>query len=243
MPERYAPSKDATGNPTTLAMLQCRYAFALQFVEGKRVLDISCGTGFGSAVLASRAARVTAVDVASDALGEAGRLHPDRSLDLVQSDVTRVGLRSHSHEVVTCFETLEHVVDVAAAVNELTRATVPGGVILASAPNPKEDPPGENPFHVAHFSLERFAGLFAGRSASVELFSLDRVRPVRHRFETAAKATVPPVLKRLVPASIKALINRFRYLPADTDPPRAEDFAVTRNPSESSLSWIVVAKL
>src|SRR3954469_2197548 len=40
-----------------------RYVFALQFVEGKRVLDIACGTGYGIGLLRSKAAFVTGVDI------------------------------------------------------------------------------------------------------------------------------------------------------------------------------------
>ena len=40
-----------------------RYLFATQFVAGKRVLDIACGEGYGSSLLAERAEHVTGVDI------------------------------------------------------------------------------------------------------------------------------------------------------------------------------------
>ena len=48
-----------------------RYAFALPLAEGKRVLDAACGEGYGSALLATRAAAVLGLDISSDATAHA----------------------------------------------------------------------------------------------------------------------------------------------------------------------------
>src|SRR5579864_8810676 len=77
-----------------------RYAFAARLARGKRVLDASCGAGYGSAELAKSAAWVLGVDQAEDAVefarenyrlpnlrfvrGSVGALpHPGASFDLV----------------------------------------------------------------------------------------------------------------------------------------------------------------
>ena len=38
-----------------------RYAFARRYAAGRRVLDVACGEGYGSAILAETAASVTGV--------------------------------------------------------------------------------------------------------------------------------------------------------------------------------------
>ncbi len=48
-----------------------RYAMAKDFAAGKIVLDIACGEGYGSAVLAGVAAHVYGVDIAPDAIAHA----------------------------------------------------------------------------------------------------------------------------------------------------------------------------
>src|SRR2546423_14915069 len=48
-----------------------RYRYALPFVEGKTVLDIACGTGYGLSLLAGKAALVIGVDVDTDAARQA----------------------------------------------------------------------------------------------------------------------------------------------------------------------------
>ena len=45
-----------------------RYHFAAPLVAGLAVLDVACGEGYGSALLATRAATVTGADAAEDAL-------------------------------------------------------------------------------------------------------------------------------------------------------------------------------
>ena len=50
-----------------------RYAFAALFTGDKAILDIACGEGYGSALLARRARRVVGVDIAAEAIQHAQR--------------------------------------------------------------------------------------------------------------------------------------------------------------------------
>ena len=48
-----------------------RYHFAVPLVRDARVLDVACGSGYGSALLARRAHKVTGVDISPDAIAHA----------------------------------------------------------------------------------------------------------------------------------------------------------------------------
>src|ERR1700722_15129763 len=48
-----------------------RYAFAADLVAGKDVLDIACGEGYGSNLLAARARSVIGVDISEETIGHA----------------------------------------------------------------------------------------------------------------------------------------------------------------------------
>ncbi len=50
-----------------------RYCYALPFVEGKTVLDIASGEGYGSAFLADHAALVYGVDISEEAVQQRER--------------------------------------------------------------------------------------------------------------------------------------------------------------------------
>src|SRR5258708_30443469 len=51
-----------------------RYEWALDYCQGKRVLDVACGTAYGSTILAqSGAAHVVGVDMSAEAIAPNGK--------------------------------------------------------------------------------------------------------------------------------------------------------------------------
>ena len=59
----------------TWQMICCRYYIAAQFVTGKQVLEVGCGTGRGLGYLDARAKRVVGGDYAEDNLRYARKRH------------------------------------------------------------------------------------------------------------------------------------------------------------------------
>src|SRR5690242_21131023 len=87
-----------------------RYHFFEQHYKGKSVLDMACGTGYGSdIILAHGAANVTGVDIADEAIGFARSHYKDPRLQFVQSDFRAVETRDTRFDLVISFETIEHV--------------------------------------------------------------------------------------------------------------------------------------
>jgi 2-polyprenyl-3-methyl-5-hydroxy-6-metoxy-1,4-benzoquinol methylase len=56
-----------------------RYAFARAFVAGRRVVDVACGEGYGSVVLADAAALVTGIDIDAATLAHARAAYANRA--------------------------------------------------------------------------------------------------------------------------------------------------------------------
>jgi len=63
-----------------------RYAFARDLVAGLNVLDAACGEGYGSALLSTKAAHVTGVDISAQAIEHASACYPSDSLTFRVSD-------------------------------------------------------------------------------------------------------------------------------------------------------------
>jgi hypothetical protein len=61
-----------------------RYAFASSFAEGRSVLDVGCGAGYGAAELATRARSVTAIDVSSNAIEYASKNYQPTNVHYAQ---------------------------------------------------------------------------------------------------------------------------------------------------------------
>lgn len=118
-----------------------RYAFARRFATGRRVLDVSCGEGYGSAVLARVAAHVTGVDVAREAVAHACATYGGRAnLRYVHASAAALPLADASVDVVVSFETIEHLPRALQPrmLAELARVLTPAGVLVLSAPDPVE---------------------------------------------------------------------------------------------------------
>jgi len=114
------------------------YAFALLGdVEGRTVLDLGCGSGRQSLVLARRGARPVGVDISASLIALARRrldLHGlGRRARFVVGSVHDLPIASDSIDVVLGIQILHHV-DVADAAREVSRVLRPGGLAVFQEP-------------------------------------------------------------------------------------------------------------
>ena len=146
-----------------------RYHFAARWAAGRRVLDVACGEGYGSALLARSAARVTGVDVSQAAVAHARRTYAGlANLEFVQASCTRLLLADGSIDLAVSFETLEHIAEQAQFMDELARVLSPSGVLVLSCPNKLEYSDKRdhvNAFHVKELYRDELAALVAARFA------------------------------------------------------------------------------
>lgn len=108
-------------------------------LRGTRVLDIGCGNGSYTERLADTFDQISGVEV------EAGRLAEFQDRVAARCDRERFDLRLESaealsdadatYDAVVAIETLEHVVDLEAAVAEVGRVLRPGGSFFVTVPN------------------------------------------------------------------------------------------------------------
>ena len=134
-----------------------RYAFARRFAEGKRVLDVGCGTGYGTAELAGAAKFAVGVDSAADAF-ESARLG---GAHFVQASAVALPFPAESFDLVTAFEVIEHLEDWQTLLTEARRVLRREGAFLVSTPNRRyytesRAEIGPNPFHVHEFEYQEF---------------------------------------------------------------------------------------
>lgn len=85
-----------------------RYILACKAVAGKSVLDIASGEGYGSAMLARTALKVTGVDISQEAVSHAQARYQIENLDFCLGSCSAIPLEDASVDVVVSFETIEH---------------------------------------------------------------------------------------------------------------------------------------
>lgn len=144
-----------------------RYHFAARWAAGKRVLDVACGEGYGSALLARSAAHVTGVDVSEHAIAHAKASYAGRdNLEFLRASCTALPLPDASVDVAITFETLEHIAEQEEFLDQLARVLKPDGVLVLSCPNKLEYSDKrnyQNEFHVKEMYRDELARMVESR--------------------------------------------------------------------------------
>jgi len=152
-----------------------RYAFALRFAAGKRVLDAASGEGYGSALLARRAASVLGVDVSAQAVGHAASRYAAPNLRYEVADVTALDhLPAGSFDLIVSFETLEHLEPQERMLDGFARLLSDDGLLLVSTPDKHTytDLTGvANEHHVRELYRPEFEALLRARFPAHRLYA------------------------------------------------------------------------
>jgi 2-polyprenyl-3-methyl-5-hydroxy-6-metoxy-1,4-benzoquinol methylase len=157
------------------------YEWIVAQVGGLHVIDMACGEGYGSDVLAAAAAGVVGVDANPEAHEHARLRYRRANLRFARELVESF---SEQADAVVFLQTIEHLQD-PGAVLEHFRSLVGGrGTVYLSTPNvltlaPKGAPRSDNPWHVHEYRAEEFERLCRAHFASVRMYGLFHARKLR----------------------------------------------------------------
>lgn len=150
---------DDADDQRTLRIHLERYEFAARHLHGHQVLDMACGCGYGSALLAERHPdkQVTGVDIDPAAIAYARQHYQLPNLRYVCADAESFATAQHFDSIVS-LETIEHLPNPPQLVANYARLLAVGGRVIASVPiTPTLD---GNPHHLHDFSRRSFLALF-----------------------------------------------------------------------------------
>ncbi len=131
-----------------------RYRFAAGYAVGKRVLDIACGSGYGSQILGQAGAKeVWGGDISYDAIDFAKSSHSGEDVHFRVMEASDLPFEDDSFEMVVSFETIEHLDNPKLFIQEIYRVLKPNGKLILSTPNKSATRRLNisNPYHIYEF--------------------------------------------------------------------------------------------
>jgi SAM-dependent methyltransferase len=157
------------------------YEWIAARVGGMRVLDMACGEGYGSDVLARSAASVVGVEANPEAY-EHARLRYRRSNLRFAHELLETYFEEA--DAVVFLQTIEHLTDPAAALERFQELVGDRGAVFVSTPNvltlaPRGAARSDNPWHVHEYRAAEFEELCRARFTAVEMLGLFHARMLR----------------------------------------------------------------
>jgi len=160
--ERFRPGVRSDGE--LQAQHLSRYEFAAKYAPGKKIIDVACGTGYGSALLLRQGAiQVTGIDLSGAAIDYAQRHYSLKGLTFIRGDVSILRSAVPSDCIVS-FETIEHLENPDALLLPVREVLSPDGLFIVSTPvrhgGLLTDRPA-NPYHIREWNEEEFDALLS----------------------------------------------------------------------------------
>jgi 2-polyprenyl-3-methyl-5-hydroxy-6-metoxy-1,4-benzoquinol methylase len=208
------------------------YEWIAERCAGLKVVDMACGEGYGTAVLARRAREVTGVDANPEAFDHARLKYTRPGVRFVRN---MIELHAEPCDAVVFLQTIEHVPDPAGALRhfrEMARTVYVSTPNLLTLAPPGADKSG-NPWHLREYRVAEFRTLCESVFDQVELHGVFHARKLRAH-ELALRAGWDRLHAGL--GITKAFYDRF------TPAIGTADFALRRNGLDGALDFVAVLR-
>jgi SAM-dependent methyltransferase len=214
---------------------QAVYQWAADRCAGLDVVDMACGEGYGTDIIARRAETVTGVDANPEAFEHARARYGRPGVEFVRDLVDSY---AQECDAVVFLQTIEHVEDDEGVLRHFKTMLRPGGTAYVSTPNVLTlAPPGaeksDNPWHLREYRPEQFRELCERVFDRVEILGLFHARKLRAH-EVALKLGWDSLHPRL--KLTKPFYDRF------TPAIAASDFTLRDGPLDRALDLVAVLR-
>lgn len=201
--ERLQPGSELFG--VDLARHRAAYAWANLNARGERLLDLGCGTGYGTAELAdSVSTRIAVFGLDRVAPARSSR-RPNASY--LRADLNGIPIRDDSFSTIASFQVIEHLEDPTPYLAAIARLLAPDGAAYITTPN-RLTSDGVNPWHVHEYEADELRALLLRHFDEVDMLGVGIGPRVAGYFEARLRRirTImrldPLGLRKLLPARV-----------------------------------------
>ena len=161
-----------------------RYHFASNLTKNKVVLDVACGTGYGSDYLIKKGAKkVVGLDISEEAINYAKNNYNNSNLTFIVGDSTKLPFKNGHFDIIVSFETIEHIKKYKKFLDECKRVLNEEGVFVCSTPNKRFTSffNEVSPYHVIEFYPEDFQNLINEYFPCTKLYGQNNVNIIKRK--------------------------------------------------------------
>jgi SAM-dependent methyltransferase len=164
-----------------LARHEAAYAFARPHATRGRILDLGCGSGYGTRALVGSADMVVGLD----------RVRPDvasRSdgTNFLRAELPGLPLSPRAFDLIVSFQVIEHFEDPTDYVDALSDPLREDGLAIVTTPNLLMSD-GVNPYHVHEYLADELAECLGHRFGEVEMLGVGASALTRAHFEARSR--------------------------------------------------------
>jgi SAM-dependent methyltransferase len=213
------------------------YRWIAEHCRGLRVVDLACGEGYGSAILAEQAEWVAGVDANPEAHEHARLKYRRENLSFRRALVEEFD-EDAPYDAIVFLQTIEHVQDPGELLERIASLLTPEGRAYVSTPNrltlaPPGAPRSDNPWHVREYDPTEYRELVEPHFRSVQLLGLHHAGKLRLH-ETAVRLGWDRFHRML------RLTHRFYdwFVPAISE----RDFTLRSGDLETALDLLAVCR-
>lgn len=201
----------------TFAQHQRVYIFCARYGKNKRVLDVGCGSGAGTFVIASKAKEIIGIDNDEKAIKYAIKHYKKNNIKFKLENILRI--KKEQFDLVVSLQVIEHMRYVKKYLENIVLLIKPDGKVILSTPNKTTQSYNENPYHYYEYSAKELKKLLSEYFTSVKLYCLHGNSQVMF-FEKLRKEKITKIMsidifkvRKILPRKIKILLSiLFAYI-------------------------------
>ncbi|MEE2674760.1 MAG: class I SAM-dependent methyltransferase [Myxococcota bacterium] len=165
--ERLQPGSQLFG--VDLARHRAAYVYANRNARGTRLLDLGCGTGYGTAELADSVGSKIAI-FGLDRVPPSNSSRRENT-NFVRADLAGIPLADASFSTIASFQVIEHLEDPGPYLAAIARLLEPEGSAYLTTPN-RLTSDGVNPWHVHEYEAEELRRTLSTHFDEVEMLGV-----------------------------------------------------------------------